>query len=226
MLRTFTAIAVAIALLTTLPAYARTFTVTRQAPAQLCTDAVDEVQQISTLPPHLLAAIAQVESGRLDPHTRTWQPWPWTINVDGRGYFFDSKAEAVAAVRALEAIGITSVDVGCMQINLQQHPHAFASLDTAFDPRMNAKYASRFLNELFASTGSWTKAAQWYHSATPALGIPYGQKVMALLQRAFVLTPEERAERRQELQRKELAIAWAATLDQTDDDGNALDGDQ
>jgi len=224
MLRTFTAIAVA--LLTTLPAYARTFTVARQSSAQLCTDAVDEVQQISTLPPHLLAAIARVESGRLDPHTRTWQPWPWTINVDGRGYFFDSKTEAVAAVRALETIGITSVDVGCMQINLQQHPHAFASLDTAFDPRMNARYASRFLNELFASTGSWTKAAQWYHSATPALGIPYEQKVMALLQGAFVLTPEERAERQQELQRRELAIAWAATLDQTDDDGNVLDDNQ
>ena len=226
MLRTFTAIAVTVALLAPLPAYARAFTVARQSPAQLCTAAVDEVQQISALPPHLLAAIARVESGRLDPYTRTWQPWPWTINVDGRGYFFDSKAEAVGAVRALETIGITSVDVGCMQINLQQHPRAFASLDTAFDPRMNARYASRFLNELFASTGSWTRAAQWYHSATPALGIPYGQKVMALLQGAVVLTPAERAERRQELQRKELAIAWAATLDQTDDDGNALEDDQ
>lgn len=220
MLRSFTA--VAFALLTILPASARTLALTQQSPAGLCTDAVDEVQQISTLPPHLLAAIARVESGRLDPRTRTWQPWPWTINVDGRGYFFASKTEAVAAVRALETSGVTSVDVGCMQINLQQHPHAFASLDMAFDPRVNAKYASRFLSELFASTGSWTKAAEWYHSATPARGIPYGQKVMALLQQAVVLTPAERAAREQELQRKELAIAWAATMDQTGDDEDAL----
>jgi Transglycosylase SLT domain len=214
--------AVAALLLATLPAHARTFALAQLSPAQLCTTAVDEIQQISTLPPHLLAAIARVESGRLDPRTRTWQPWPWTINVAGRGYFFASKAEAIAAVQALETSGVTSVDVGCMQINLQQHPHAFASLDMAFDPRMNARYASRFLGELFASTGSWTKAAEWYHSATPALGIPYGQKVMALLQRAIVLTPRARAERERELQRKELAVAWAATLDQTDDDGNAL----
>lgn len=218
MLRTVTTVAVA--LLTTLPAYARTLGPAQQSPAELCTAAVDEVEQISILPPHLLAAIARVESGRLDPQTRRWQPWPWTINADGRGYFFATKAEAVDAVRALQTIGITSIDVGCMQINLQQHPRAFASLEMAFDPDINARYASRFLRELFASTGSWTKAAEWYHSATPARGVPYGQKVMALLQQAVVLTPEQRAERKRDLQRKELAVAWAATLDQTDDDGN------
>ena len=34
--------------------------------------------------------------------------------------------------------GVRQVDVGCMQINLQSHPHAFASLEDAFDPGSNA----------------------------------------------------------------------------------------
>ncbi len=213
-----TLIAVVVPLFATLPTHARTFTTMQRSPAQLCTNAIDEVEQVSTLPLHLLSAIARLESGRLDAQTRTWQPWPWTINVGRRGYFFASRTDAVAAVRELEANGITSVDVGCMQINLHQHPHAFASLEVAFDPHANAQYASQFLSELFASAGSWTKAAQWYHSATPALGIPYGQKVMALLHAAIVLTPAQRAARKRELLRKELAIAWAATLDRTSDE--------
>lgn len=210
-----------IALFATSPTYARTFAIQHRSSAELCTTAIDEVEQVSTLPPHLLSAIARVESGRLDPQTRSWQPWPWTINVDGRGYFFASKPDAVAAVGELEALGITSIDVGCMQINLQQHPHAFSSLDMAFDPGTNARYASRFLSELFGSTGSWTKAAEWYHSATPALGIPYGQRVMALLGAAVILTPAERAAREQAVRRKELVTAWAATLDEAGDEDDS-----
>jgi hypothetical protein len=207
------------------PAYSRTFATEPSSPTQLCATAIDAVEQLSTLPPHLLSAIALVESGRLDRQTRTWEPWPWTINVGGRGYFFASKAYAINAVRQVEALGITSVDIGCMQINLQQHPHAFANLEIAFDPETNARYASRFLTELFTSTRSWVKAAEWYHSATPALGIPYQRKVMALLHGVIGLTPAEREARQQELQRKALMIAWAATLDQTgDEDSSSADG--
>ena len=62
----------------------------------------------------------------------------------GRGHFYDSKAEAVAAVRAMQARGIQSIDVGCGQINLMHHPDAFANLELAFDPQANATYAARF----------------------------------------------------------------------------------
>ena len=90
--------------------------------------------------------------------------------------FYETKADAVAAVRAMQARGVQSIDVGCGQINLMHHPDAFASLEQAFDPQANAAYAARFLKELFAQTGDWSKAAAMYHSATPELGADYQQK--------------------------------------------------
>ncbi len=73
------------------------------------------------------------------------RPWPWTINVAGQGFFFPTKALAVTAVRELLASGVQSIDVGCLQVNLMFHPAAFASLEQAFDPMANARYAARFL---------------------------------------------------------------------------------
>ena len=126
-------------------------------------------------------AIGVVESGRQDElGGRT--AWPWTINAEGRGAHFDSKAEAIAAVTALRARGVRSIDVGCMQVNLMYHPDAFTSLDDAFDPVSNARYAARFLQRLFAQTGTWPAAASGYHSLNPEHGGPYGRKVMSIWQ--------------------------------------------
>ncbi len=95
-----------------------------------------------------------------------------------------------------------SIDVGCMQISLTTHPDAFASMDQAFDPFLNADYGARFLLQLFQKTGSWPKAVEFYHSATPELGHDYGQRVYAAL-------PEET---RLATTGDPLAAAWAATL--------------
>ena len=73
----------------------------------------------------------------------------------------------------LQAQGMRSIDVGCMQVNLMHHPNAFASLDAAFDPVANALYAARFLNTLYGISGSWVKATAAYHSQTPAIGADY-----------------------------------------------------
>lgn len=128
-------------------------------------------------PDKLLPAIARVESGRLDPATGKVRPWPWTINVDGTGYFFDSKAAVIAAVQAWQAKGKRSIDVGCMQVNLLHHPKAFAGLDEAFDPAANARYAVKFLAALYAQTKDWPLATAYYHSSTPDLGEEYQRLV-------------------------------------------------
>jgi Transglycosylase SLT domain len=106
-------------------------------------------------------------------------PWPWTINAEGQGSYYDTKAQAIAAVRALQARGVQSIDVGCMQINLMHHPNAFASLDQAFDPSANATYAAHFLNDLHGQTNDWLRAAGQYHSSTPELGAAYQTQVAA-----------------------------------------------
>jgi hypothetical protein len=154
--------------------------VSMPTPVASCRTAIAAAEQAGAIPPLLMAAIGKVESGRRDPATGVVAPWPWTINADGQGTYYDSKTQAIAAVRALQARGVQSIDVGCMQINLMHHPNAFASLDQAFDPSANATYAAHFLNELHAQTNDWLRAAGQYHSSTPGLGAAYQTEVAAV----------------------------------------------
>lgn len=149
-------------------------------PGLQCRAAIRAAERAAGIPDHLMAAIGRIESGRPGPDG-TVNPWPWSINAEGTDYIYDTKAAVVSAVLALQAKGVHSIDVGCMQVNLMHHPQAFATLDQAFDPVENARYASRFLAQLREQTGDWDKATAWYHSASPEQGEPYQRKVMAVL---------------------------------------------
>ena len=171
----------------------------------LCQRAIAGNALTARPPANLLSAIGRVESGRLDPHDGNVKAWPWSINAEGRGYAFNTKDEAIAAVRALQARNVASVDVGCMQVNLMYHPAAFASLDEAFDPAANVRYAARFLGELFAETKDWNLAAAFYHSKTPERALSYQQKVLAQLPGAARVQAAS-------IEQTSLANAWGATL--------------
>ena len=145
-----------------------------------CLASINAARLPRRMPVQLVRAISTVEAGRLDAGTHRVAPWPWTINVYGSGYFYLTKTQAMAAVLVLQAAGIQSIDVGCMQVNLMYHPQAFASLDAAFDPSANVAYAVGFLSELFRQTGSWPAAAAAYHSQTSEIGAEYEKRVMAL----------------------------------------------
>ncbi len=149
-------------------------------PTGLCRPAISAAERSLNVPDRLMQAVAIMESGRRDPSSGSIAAWPWTINVEGVGEVFDTKAQAIAAVNAHRARGARSIDVGCMQINLKHHPDAFASLEEAFDPDANAKYAAKFLQQLLAQTGSWPLAVAGYHSLTPDIGGDYAKKVLAI----------------------------------------------
>src|SRR5689334_20638301 len=74
-----------------------------EEPGQLCRQAIQGAEREHGLPGGLLHAIARVESGRADPQTGAVAPWPWTVNAEGQGRFFATKAEAIAAVQELQA---------------------------------------------------------------------------------------------------------------------------
>ncbi len=148
--------------------------------ASVCGGAIATVERANHLPPQLLNAIGIVESGRVDHRTGLVGPWPWAINVAGRGAMFDTAEQAIAAVLAAQAQGVQSIDVGCMQVNLAYHPHAFASLQEAFDPAANVRYAASFLGRLHAQSTDWGSAIAAYHSANPAFGPAYAQTVAAV----------------------------------------------
>jgi hypothetical protein len=145
----------------------------------LCRAAITEAERGANIPRGLLQAIGRVESGRRDPETGQFAPWPWTTNAEGEGKYFPTREAAIAHVRQLQARGVRIIDVGCMQVNLHHHANAFASLEQAFDPLTNARYAARFLTELNGGRADWRQAAGHYHSQTPERAGPYREKVLA-----------------------------------------------
>jgi hypothetical protein len=153
------------------------FQLDRRPPSTLCRAAVQAAEARYRLPAGLLLAISKVETGRFDSATRQVEPWPWAVQAENRGLYFDSKAEAVQWVKEALARGTRSVDTGCLQVNLFFHPNAFASVDQAFDPASNADYAARFLLQLHALTGDWDRASGFYHSQELSRASAYLQRV-------------------------------------------------
>ncbi|MDX1974283.1 MAG: transglycosylase SLT domain-containing protein [Rickettsiales bacterium] len=166
--------------------------------AKLCTRYLPNFERQYGIPTHLLAAIATTETGRYHEGLGLQVPWPWTINVEGKGYYFDSKQEAIAAVQRFRSRGIKSIDIGCMQVNLYHHPNAFASLEEGFEPQTNIAYAASFLRNLYeGGGGSWRKASAEYHSKTQSRGSEYvervydhWQRILDKLRQARVQVPE------------------------------------
>ncbi|HVC61985.1 MAG TPA: lytic transglycosylase domain-containing protein [Acetobacteraceae bacterium] len=150
------------------------------APAGRCDQAAAAAERQYALPAGILAAIGRVETGRSGPARQAPHPWPWSLNADGAGSMAPTRRDAIARVRALRARGTQSIDVGCFQVNLLYHPGAFPTLRAAFDPFANARYAGRFLTTLRRRTGSWDAAIMAYHSAQPARGGAYRDKVLAV----------------------------------------------
>ena len=142
----------------------------------ICDPLIRRYEAAHGIPHKLLTAISLVESGRKVQGSIV--AWPWTINANGKPYVFASKGQAISMVRKLRQIGITSIDVGCMQVNLKQHPEAFSTLDAAFDPETNIAYAAKFLKAKQKNKGSWVNAVAHYHSATAKFHLPYKAKVL------------------------------------------------
>ena len=147
--------------------------------ARVCGLETQREERAMSIPDRLLHAVSLVESGRWDHDRKASFAWPWTVTAEGEGHFLPSKQAAIAEVSRLKAKGISNIDVGCMQVNLQAHPDAFANLDQAFDPATNVAYGARFLAELHASTANWETAGAYYHSQTPSLAAAYKAKLIA-----------------------------------------------
>ena len=151
--------------------------VTQPSPWTFCARATNLIERQEGVPRQLLRAISKVESGRLHQKKRIVMAWPWTVMAEGRGRYLPTKAAAIAEVQGLKARGIRNIDVGCMQVNLHYHPHAFANLEQAFDPVANVAYAAAYLHSLKHEEGSWAKAVARYHSANPGRYKQYRLKV-------------------------------------------------
>lgn len=144
----------------------------------LCAVAADKAGDEYGVGSDLLQTISAVESGRWDNLHNQYVAWPWTVNANGKGYYYSSKEEAVAAVKNFQRAGISSIDVGCMQINMKYHGSAFSSVEEALDPEKNVKYSAKFLRKLYNRNGySWKNAAKRYHSGNQQKGEAYSKRL-------------------------------------------------
>ena len=147
--------------------------------AALCEQAIVEGARRGGVPVEVLHAIALTETGR-NAGGRL-RPWPWAINREGKGFWFDTREEALAFARESVAANRPSFDVGCVQINYRWHGHAFPSIEAMLDPQWTATYAAQFLRTLYEERGSWSEAAGAYHSLTPDLARIYRERFDRIL---------------------------------------------
>ncbi len=153
---------------------------------QSCDIAAARAARQTGAPIEVLHAIARVESGRTTE--AGFHPWPWTVNVEGRGRWFASRQAALEYLQQRQSDGSRSFDVGCFQINHRWHGQAFASLNSMFEPSENALYAATFLNKLYREFGDWTKAIGAYHSRTEVHATRYTALVTARLDVSELVT--------------------------------------
>lgn len=141
---------------------------------QLCEAAAKQASRESGVPYAVLMAISLNETGRKG--AGGFEPWPWTVNMEGAGHWFDNRDLALAYVFKEFKRGARSFDVGCFQINFKWHGQHFSSIEDMFDPLENARYAAQFLKSLYAESGDWKRAAGAYHSRTPKRANSYSTR--------------------------------------------------
>ncbi len=152
--------------------------------ALVCGNAAQKFEKKYQIKEHLLTTIANVETGRWNENAKQSLAWPWTVNAQGKGMFFNTKAEAVRKVKELQKQGVKSIDVGCMQINLAYHGNAFKSVEDALSPEKNVEYGAKFLTNLYKTKGKdWLNAAMAYHSSVPTKAQKYKKKIVSVYEK-------------------------------------------
>ena len=141
-----------------------------------CLEATKKYELVYDLPKNLLLSMSLIESGR-KLNSGEFVSWPWTINVRGKGKFFNDKKSAISFVKNYISKGRKNIDIGCMQINYMYHPKAFSNFDEAFDPEINVKRSAELLKRLYKKFGSWKKAVGYYHSYRTSKRVKYSSKV-------------------------------------------------
>jgi len=119
--------------------------------------------------PSLLYAIALTESRRPGEQ----HPWPWTANIKGEAFYFESRVDLFKRLQSELQDGNTRFDVGIMQINWYWNSKLFdGNLWESTDPHTNVNAGAKFLRHLNEQYGSYNIAVGAYHAGySPKTGI-------------------------------------------------------
>ena len=130
---------------------------------QAVPDGYTKVAREHGVPPEALYSVALQESSRTLP--QGVRPWPWTLNVAGKGYRYKTWLEAWQALQMfMKTHSLKRIDVGIAQVNLGWNGDHFTSTWEALDPYTNLNAAAVILRECWdRKPGSWLDAAGCYH---------------------------------------------------------------
>lgn len=130
----------------------------------------EAVSDYCGVPARILYAVALAESGRVK--NKRFDAWPWTLNISGKGQYFETRADQYTALMAAIRDG-KSVDIGSMQLNWKWQFHRLHSAWQATDPTYNVITGCNILKSHFSDPSSmhrhhrfkdWRAAVERYHS--------------------------------------------------------------
>ncbi|HAF2162391.1 TPA: lytic transglycosylase domain-containing protein [Salmonella enterica] len=148
-----------------------------------------QVAEEYDVPAEALYSVSLAESSRRLPQGE--RPWPWTLNVAGKGYRYASREEAYQALLGfMRHYPLRRIDVGIAQVNLGWNGGYFRNYREALEPYTNLRAAAQILRHCYdLNPGSWLQAAGCYHH--PAGGKP-ARTYRAIVQRKLAtITPAE-----------------------------------
>lgn len=136
------------------------------------------------VPAEALYSVSLAETSRQLPQGE--RPWPWTLNVAGKGYRYASREEAYQALLGfMRHNPLRRIDVGIAQVNLGWNGGYFRNYREALEPYTNLRAAAQILRHCYdLNPGSWLQAAGCYHH--PAGGKP-ARTYRAIVQRKLTM---------------------------------------
>lgn len=141
-----------------------------------CLYAIGMAEKQYRIPHGLLYAIGYVESQRLG------RPWPWTLNIEGAPYFFDSQAAAERRLLNPRTGNVhRNMAIGCMQILWRAHGGRVRDPVMLLDPAYNVTYGAQYLIELRDQHTTWRDATRRYHGSNRRMTIEYLCRVQAAM---------------------------------------------
>ncbi|PKG68601.1 transglycosylase SLT domain-containing protein [Pseudoalteromonas sp. GutCa3] len=123
---------------------------------------VSQVSIDTKVPIQIIKAVCTHESQSFYKGKR--QPWPWTLNVSGKGYWFKDFNSARSFAELELFTGNKNIDIGLCQVSWKWHGQNFSSIDDLLDPSTNIRYAAELVSSLKKRGVSWETAIGFYHS--------------------------------------------------------------
>ncbi|MFJ4346332.1 transglycosylase SLT domain-containing protein [Pseudomonas sp. NPDC089401] len=138
------------------------------------------------VPASVLYAVALQESGI--SIRKRHLPWPWTLNIAGKGHYYATRIEACRALlSARQHTSAKRIDVGLMQLNLGYQQRYYQQPCELLDPTRNLTAAARILRQHRRAGENWMPSIGRYHR--PAGGAPAARYRRSVAGRLNQLTP-------------------------------------